>query len=689
MPMLMLFLKRSPFIRIVLPFIIGINIAHKGNLSFNTVLMLTGFFLACYIGFKQWMQHKLHYQYRYLSGILGFIILLLTGVLYLQLRQPQVINSNDKVIAKVELIRPVGQTSKNYKYEVYLRVAEDSLSTFTGCKGIVYLAKDTGRAKPDIGDTFLLKGRFIPFSKPDHRFSFDYSNYLVNHRIAFRIISEEYKRSTDTSNKLNLMILIAELKQYVSNTFKQYGMADQELAILNALYLGDKSQLTYEQKEAFSAAGAMHLLAVSGLHVGIIYLLMLGLINAVGLKKKSVLVVCILIVSLWIYALITGLSPSVLRASIMFTILEVGRLSKLKTGLFNLLGASMFIIILMEPQAVFNIGFWLSHCAVASIVCFYPLINNWFYFRFPPFRWLWSVIAVSLAAQIATVPISIYAFNTLPLYFILSNILLIPIVSPLLIIAVLASVFSFLPFVPELLIPALGNGLSYMGQVAFEIKHMPQATLTNLYIHKWQLIFIYTSIILLLIYINSPNLKHLKYFLLSLMAGIGSYCAGALLRPSEAIIVANIKGKSVVNYIGNKSNQIYTCSPLSHKEISFAFKGIWAYCGATTAYSIKLMNRQTEAKPVCKQINGEQVLIVPPLACWTDTINTVCINKLILMNQPPMTLEEIGNTMHIKEVVIANGWKKHQKNSWLKDYTKHVNYLHDVYEEGTLFIGLR
>ena len=689
MPMIILFLKKTPFLRLVFPLIIGIYFADSFTFSSSYLLISTILLLLCYIGFYLWVEQKLLYRFRYFPGVSGFIILLLTGAMYLQLRRPSVIDSNRRVIAKVELTGAVGHTEKNYKYEVYLRRVEDSLSSFTGRKRIVYLSKDTCKAQPDIGDSFFLQGRFIAFSKPDHHLSFDYGNYLRNHRIAYRIIADKYEICLPNENGLSGIILIAKFKRYLLNTFKNYGLTDEETALLDALYLGDKSQLRNEQKDAFSGAGAMHLLAVSGLHIGIIYLMLVSFVKAFNLKKNSVALSGIVIAVLWIYALITGFSPSVLRASIMFTILEIGRLAQLKTNIFNLLGASMFIILLIEPLSVFNIGFWLSHCAVASIVCFYPKINNWFYFRFPPFRWLWSVLAVTLAAQIGALPISIFAFHEFPLYFLVSNILLIPIVSPLLIMAVSASLFSFSPHILELLVPALGNGLSYMEQVAAQINDLPRATVTNLFLYRWQLVFIYTSIILLIIAIEYRYSGYLRNFLFSLFILIGSFYLSSSLRPSKALFVANIKGKSVVNYIGNESNEIYSCSPLSDKEIEFAFKGIWAYCGAASDYSLTLMTKTAEIKPVCKQINGAYILIVPPSVQWVDTINAATIDKLIVMNQPQMTLEQISGTMRINELVVPGAWNSFRKNRWLKGYSKYVGKLHDVYTDGVLFVSSR
>jgi len=684
--MMLLFLKKSPFLRILLPFLIGLYISSSLPVSTYMVYVVLAILLLAYILLNQWVKHEISYKHRYISGVIGFFVLLFLGMGYLQLRHPIIINSDANVAVQVEVIASLGETDKNLKYQVCLTNTIDSLSEFVGQRGIVYIPKNKLKNRPVLGDFMVLKGRFIPFAQPDHPFSFDYSSYLQNQRIAFRILCQEFELSYGQEKSFRLSFLAARLKTKLTEVFKKYGLSTKEGAILNALYLGDKSKLTYEQKSAFSDAGAMHLLAVSGLHVGITYLLIFSVFKGFGFDTRSVYVVALIIALLWIYAFITGLSASVLRASLMFTILEVGRLSRLKTGIFNLLGASMFIILLIEPLSIFNIGFWLSHCAVASIVCFYSNINNWFYFRFPPLRWLWSIIAVSISAQIGTLPITIYAFYEFPVYFLMANILLIPIVSPLLILAVLASVFYFIPLVLKLIVPALGDGLSFMEQVAMQIEMLPNSTLSNLYIDWWQMVLIYISIVLLLVYIEYRFMNYLRYFTISLIFVLLGFHVSRMLRPSEAIFVAHIRGKSVVNYIGHNSNEIYSCSPLTAKEVEYAFKGIWAYYSASSDYKTCVMSAKKLAKPVAKIIDGETILIIPPMAKWKSVPVNCTIDWLIVMNKPRMSLQELSRSIDIKGLVIPTGWKRFEKTRWLKYHSKQVRNLHDVYKDGVLFI---
>ncbi|WP_439183630.1 ComEC/Rec2 family competence protein [Carboxylicivirga taeanensis] len=686
--MLNLFLRKAPFVRIVIPIIIGIYSAYKlpSSVYASAIVCITLFVSFSAIVF--W-QHKVGtYRYRFFSGFIGFIMLFAFAVLYFQLRKPSSIDSDSSTGIQVQVIQFIGETDKNHKYEVFLKgVACDSLLSYVDGKGIIYIPKEEPSTKHNTGDELYLSGHFIPFLKPDTRFDFDYSTYLRNQRIVFRYLVQGLDVVDVEPAYLHPTLLSVKLKNYLRNSYLNGGLSDAQLAILNALFLGDKSLLSYEQKSAFSKAGAMHLLAVSGLHVGIIYMLLLGVASLVRLKRKKVLMAVFVIACLWFYAGVTGFSPSVLRASLMFTILEFGRISNKQTGIFNLLGASMFIIILIEPLSVFNIGFWLSHVAVASIVMFYPKINNWVHFQFPPFRWMWSIIAVSLAAQIGTLPISIYAFHQFPVYFMLANVLLIPLVTPILLLALLGALLSFSSFCLQLILPALSSLLGLMEEVTLWIESLPFSIINNLYVAWWQLPMCYGAIVLLLVYINYRFLNHLKYALWAFIIVGSSFHVRKLFIPDEVVYVAKVSNKSVVNYIGPDANVVYSDADLTEKEVSFAFSGLWAYCNAKSAHIASKTNDKLNSLPVVYLVGGESLVILPKGAHWPDTLRATPVNYLVLMGQPAMSFKNLKQTMPAKHIILPSGWKWYQKK-WLGEERDSVDNVHVVSKDGAYLMAL-
>jgi competence protein ComEC len=682
--MLHLFLKQSPFIRLVISVITGYYLSDVFDLPLACYILISGITFILLLLWNKRLSVKIIYRYRYLSGILAFIMFTALSAIYWQVRKPVYLNSNSEAVIKVQLIEALGQTKLNYKFEAYLY--QSSLDTLQDqkLKGIVYLPINKTADRYESNDLVVLQGRFTPYSKPSGVFTFNYSQYLINQRIGFRFLAKHVKNA-GRSERFNVFVFCGQLKAFLREQYHNAGLNTSQLAILNALFLGDKSLLTYEQKSAFSDAGAMHLLAVSGLHVGIIYMIMLKIILLIGFKKNSILSFVFVVLTLWIYALITGFSSSVLRASLMFTILELGRIYNYKTGIFNLLGSSMFIILIIEPLSIYNIGFWLSHVAVAFIVSFYPSINAWLHFKFPPFKWIWSIVAVSIAAQLGTLPISIYAFYEFPLYFILTNILLIPLVAPILILAVLASLFSFSSALMGLLIPALGDLLTLMEQATRWIDSLPYSSITNLFVEWWQLPLIYMVLILLLIYINYRFVNYLKFLLIAFIVFVASFHIHSSTKPNEVLYVSDIKNKSVVNYIGQGQNIIYTSTPIENKEAEFAFKGLWAKVGAPAEYSVVLMDGKQKTKPVVKLIGGESIGILPKGVYWNDRI---LFDRLILLGAPSMPVKAFLEINPAKQLIVANGWSWYQKKKWLKACSERQNRIHNVQEDGVVLIGL-
>ncbi|WP_212227706.1 ComEC/Rec2 family competence protein [Carboxylicivirga mesophila] len=668
---------------------LGIFLSFRVILFADVYIYLAISFVVLYCLLILWQKQTAIYRYRFLTGITGFVMLLTLSIVYAQLRQPVTFSTNSDAQVKLHIIESIGSTEQNLKFEAYFSgSSSDSISYLERQRGIVYMPKSIIKHQPDVDMYMFATGRFIPFSEPNSQFDFNYSNYLRNQRIAFRLIVSEYQLIEDKSGLLHPVILSARLKAFLRDKYQEAGLNETQLAILNALFLGDKSLLSYEQKSAFSDAGAMHLLAVSGLHVGIIYMLLMSIVSVFRARKYKLLTALVVILCLWFYAAVTGFSPSVLRASLMFTILEFGRISKRQTGIFNLLGASMFIIVIIEPLSIFNIGFWLSHIAVASIVSFYPKINNWFHFRFPPFKWGWSIIAVSIAAQLGTLPIAIYAFHEFPLYFIVTNIVLIPVVTPILVMAVIAALCSFSMYILRLIVPGMGSLLTFMNDTAHWIDQLPYSTIQHLYVEGWQLPLLYGSLILLLVYINYRYLMYLKYLLVLGIITIVTIHVRSYYLPEEVLYVAKINGKSVVNHLDKQSNTIYTNVPLSEKEIEFAFNGLWAYCNAPVSYTVRQVEDKPNASPIVSLIGGKALVILPEGAKWSCKLEHRKVDYLVLMGKPEIDFKEVRSTMRVGQVVIPNGWKWYQKK-WFDGYDEHIENLHDVSEDGVFLVAFR
>jgi competence protein ComEC len=283
-------------------------------------------------------------------------------------------------------------------------------------------------------DSSLLPGQLLwitqsPDTIPSPIFpnEFDYRDFLARNGIHHRQFLGKDAQTLEISEDSSLEFLLPKIRRNLLARIDSSVSFQTSKQIAAALLLGEKNSLDREIREAYAATGTMHILAVSGLHVGIIYAILFFPLRYLRLssgKKKIYLTGIILLI--WCYALLTGFSPSVVRAATMFSFFTIGDMRMRKPSSWNLLGLSAIVMLVFDPDAYREVGFQLSYLAVAGILALQPLIVRWW---LPPNRFLeyfWQLSAVSIAAQLATFPLSVFYFHLFPVYFLLANLIVIP-----------------------------------------------------------------------------------------------------------------------------------------------------------------------------------------------------------------------------------------------------------------------
>lgn len=232
------------------------------------------------------------------------------------------------------------------------------------------------------------------------------------------------KEHTDKHSTLEIKAL--QIRENLIDIYRRY-VSDENIPILSAITLGKKDEISKETKSNFSLSGGSHVLAVSGLHVGIIYMILLWLASLIPYRRWLFVTAHIsVILCLWLYAFICGLPASVVRSSLMFSLVSGAFITERQNLSLNSVFVSAFIMLLYKPLYLFDIGFQLSYSAVISILLFYPKISALFAFKNKILVWAWGMIAVSVTAQIGTLPLTLFYFHKMPVYSLLTNFLVIP-----------------------------------------------------------------------------------------------------------------------------------------------------------------------------------------------------------------------------------------------------------------------
>lgn len=362
---------------------------------------------------------------------------------------------------------------------------------------LLIIPKDSTFKGVRYGDRLLIKGSPSLVNGPGNPGEFDYRNYLENKNIYHQhFLSGENLIVAGNEAPSKLMAMCISMRLWADATLKKHVTGDHERAIASALILGVTDGLDHELMGAYAATGSLHVLSVSGLHVGILYLIIMILLKPLLKWKNGKWVVAGLSLGiLWLYACVTGLSPSVLRAVAMFSFMVVARPLDQRTNIYNVLGASAFLLLLFDPFLLLSVGFQLSFLAVIGIVYLQPLLYNLFE---PENRFLdeiWKITTVSVAAQVATFSLGLLYFHQFPNYFLLSNLYVLPLGFVILVGGLALLACSFMAPVAALVGWILEVVIKVMNELIFLTEALPFSVVSGIHITATQCFMLMVLII--------------------------------------------------------------------------------------------------------------------------------------------------------------------------------------------------
>lgn len=415
-----------------------------------------------------------------------------------------------------------------------------------------------------IGDRILMKTKVSPIRNPGNPGEFDARYYWLSKGVRYQCFGFANQTKLLDSQDLSLSTKILNtIRNYVSTLFDKH-IGNEQSAMVKAIFLGDKSDLDLETKNSFANAGAMHVLAVSGLHVGIITLILLWIFNHIfiGIKRNKAIV--FLIVLLWGYAFITGFSASVTRSVLMFSLLGIAQISGKINNPINTLAFSALVLLVWSPIYIFDIGFQLSYLAVLGIFLTYSQIEKLVFLKNKQLQWLWQGTAVGIAAQIFTIPISLYYFHQFPNYFILSNISVMLFSGVILTGTIALVVFGKVPFVNWL----IGVGLYFAASVLIEtiswVEKLPGAVALGFDVPIFLMLIIYVVIILILF--DPSKLRKVVWLVLLLPVILMLQLPRIRSLQKNEICVFNSKSTIVMAKIGNEQVCVFKGNERSKNE---------------------------------------------------------------------------------------------------------------------------
>ncbi|MCD4735727.1 MAG: ComEC family competence protein [Bacteroidales bacterium] len=460
------------------------------------------------------LRKRVSYRYRWIPGISLNITLFALGILNQNYQTPsndfkhivnQEMYSDRYMVRLLEDIAEKENSNKAFANVLFYKT--DSCWKQAFGKVILYFEKDSFSGTLKYGDILYADIKLKKVAPPQNPGEFDYRRYLANRGVyVTAYVNKKNWMFTGKADKNPVYNAGYNIRKKFLGIFRENGITGEEYAVISALLLGYDNYLDPEMMKKFSGAGAMHILCISGLHVGIIYVILSTLFSF--LRRKRSLVICrvILIMGfIWLYALITGLSPSVLRASTMFSFILVGNSLNRRTSIYNSLAASAFFLMLFDPYIITEVGFQLSYLAVTGIVITYRPVYRLLFVRSIILDRIWAITVVSFSATLFTFPLSVYYFHQFPVLFLVSNLIAIPASTIIIYAGLLVLAFSSIHFMAYFFTKILIWTVKALYVSVTFIESLPFSTFSNISIGFFGLF-----LLLLIVFTIIPVLTDFK-----------------------------------------------------------------------------------------------------------------------------------------------------------------------------------
>lgn len=645
-----------PFLKILFPFSLGIILAFKSD--FNGFEL--PFILIISAALSFFIANLKPIKFNFGLGITYFIAWFVFGwSITTEFKFiPSTINfskKNQPGIFQGTVIGCPILKGKSTKIEVQLSsVQYRNYNYFTFDKTIIY-HRDTS-IKLFHGDKIAFLAFLNPIDPPKNPGTFNYKEFLSYNKINYQgIVNFGDLKLLKQGFEYNPYRIALKTQLKIVELNKKALGNNQESALASALLVGYKYDISNELNWAYANTGAVHVLAVSGLHVSLIFSLLSILFLKTKLIRSNTANLCIIITTIWIYAFITGLSPSVCRSALMISLISLAQIQKTQHNIINMICASAVFILLIKPTFLFEIGFQLSYLAVLGIILINPLIEPFIKTKYYILKKIWQTTSLSIAAQTSTFPLSLLIFHQFPNYFIFSNLLVIPLTSIILVYNIV--MVSLLPISDFFL--KLGTPLFYLikftNQIVFYIEKIPNAITEGITITTLQTLVLYASMFFFLLAVRFKNKVSLFVFLISISIVTLYYNINNLyvLSTPKTILYSNQKKIVIGTRNGNDFQLIGDSIAINNKSnYKFNLQGfIWE----SKAKNIKRTFLNSSNNYLIK-INDKLIFILNTSTSIFPTSDIVISNNKILFKTKKYKL----NTKQVITVNNLNNSLAHQ-----------------------------
>lgn len=688
-----------PFVRILLPFLAGLLTCVFTPLHLPFFLLPCLLLVVMLLHFSTKNKTFRLYKYAAWLGCCFQLSIFTAGNILAHQRidayhQEQFVHHLQQAdFFRVIITEPPVEKERTYKavISVVEMNSHESMMPVAG-RSVLYLEKNEQSATLQYGDVLLVKNSFQLVAGPANPDQFDYKEYLWYREIyatAFLQSDDWMKLSSGSGNFL--IAFTFRLRDLSLQAIQKHISSAREAGVVEALVIGYRDHMLAETTQSYTAAGVVHVLAVSGLHVAILFALLHQLLFFLNRKKHGKAIQSIVILSaIWIFTLVTGLSGSVLRAAAMFSFITIGKNMKRPVNLFNILSCSAFAILLADPLLVMDVGFQLSYLAVTGIGTLNKYIDQWLPRENKIIDFLWKMMAMSLAAQIATFPLTTFYFHQFPLYFLPANIVVIPAAGIILHLGLAIIALQFIPVLATLTGEAAQWITYIMNEFILRIQSLPAAIIHLAGTDFTQMLLTGALIIFISRYFITRSRNWMFATAVSFVFLLTLHCIHACsIFGQHSFTVYAFKKTGVLEFRSQNEAVMYQAAGSISGGDSLYLVQHWRLHQITPATSSHTTGAISEKvisaiSPDCSFFqfyNYKIALVNRPLPA-NKTGSRLKVDALLISGNPSISMHDLTNYFETTAIIFDGSNNSYKVSKWQREAEELGMATHDVMKDG-------
>nr|WP_315208649.1 ComEC/Rec2 family competence protein [uncultured Flavobacterium sp.] len=667
-----------PLARITIGFISGILFAYYFHLPLSLLFILLSIFISIFgvLYFTLKNKSKNVFYFGLTTYLLSFLIGISTQVIHIDHFQKSNYSHITTIFEEPHSIsiiirEKLKSTLFTDRYIAIINRIDEK--EHTG-RIILNIQKDSLHLEFEIGTPLLTKGILSKNRPPNNPNQFDYSKYLENKQIYAQLYANIEEIKIGTEIEKNIWYYSSKLRTRIIRNLEKNNFNKTELNVAIALIMGQQQDISPEIIRDYQYAGAVHILSVSGLHIGFILIFVTFILKPIpNTKRGSFIKLLIILASLFTFGIIAGLAPSVVRSVTMFSFVAIGNHLRRSVNIYHTLLVSILLILLFEPSFLFDVGFQLSYLALFFIIWLQPLLASIWLPKNKISKYIWDILTVSFAAQIGTLPLSIYYFHQFPGLFFVTNLIVIPLLSIIMILGVLVMLLAAFNSIPIFLSQLLEWSIYYLNKIINAIASLEQFILQDIPLHFYLLLSSYLVVITAIIWLKKPSFNKLVMTLVSIII-VQISCLGIQwnIQHEQEWIIFNIKRNTLLAERNGENITVYANDSI----LKTAQKN-----NALKSYRIGNLSRLKAKKELQNLLyfNGKKIFILDSSGVFPKNIRP---DIIILTQSPKINFERLLQTTKPKMVVAdASNYKTIQKQ-WKATCMKQKIPFHATSEKG-------